>query len=56
MVTQKTYLQELEKLGINYKGKNFLIFQGDIESIAIQTAKDTTAMFEEICGLVVSIL
>ncbi|KAK4327870.1 hypothetical protein Pmani_001677 [Petrolisthes manimaculis] len=49
-VNQNTYLMELQKLGINYKGRNFLVFQGEIEYIALQNAKETTAMFEELCG------
>lgn len=45
-----TYLEELEKLGINVKAKNFLVFQGAVESIAMKNAKERTALFEEISG------
>lgn len=44
------YLAELKKLGINVKAKNFLVFQGDVESIAMKNAKERTALFEEISG------
>ncbi|UJR31961.1 hypothetical protein I4U23_019434 [Adineta vaga] len=42
------YTEELENLGIYPKAKNFLIFQGQVESIAMKTPKEFTAMFEEI--------
>ena len=32
-VSSPVYLKELEKLGINPKAKNFLVFQGAVESI-----------------------
>lgn len=40
----------MEKLGINVKAKNFLVFQGAVESIAMKNAKERTALFEEISG------
>lgn len=43
-------MEELEKLGINAKAKNFLVFQGAVESIAMKNAKELTALFEEISG------
>jgi structural maintenance of chromosome 1 len=46
------YLQDLEKLGINAKAKNFLVFQGAVESIAMKNPKERTALFEEISGYV----
>lgn len=49
-VQSQTYLEELEKLGINVKAKNFLVFQGAVESIAMKNAKERTALFEEISG------
>ncbi|CAF1161690.1 unnamed protein product [Adineta steineri] len=42
------YTEELENLGIIPKAKNFLIFQGQVESIAMKTPKEFTAMFEEL--------
>lgn len=49
-VTTQEYLAELEKLGINVKAKNFLVFQGAVESIAMKNPKERTALFEEISG------
>ncbi|CAF1616968.1 unnamed protein product [Rotaria magnacalcarata] len=42
------YTEELENMGIIPKAKNFLIFQGQVESIAMKTPKEFTAMFEEL--------
>uniref|UniRef100_A0A182NG19 SMC hinge domain-containing protein n=1 Tax=Anopheles dirus TaxID=7168 RepID=A0A182NG19_9DIPT len=50
VVSPQHYLGELEKIGINVKAKNFLVFQGAVESIAIKNAKERTALFEEISG------
>lgn len=49
-VSNNVYLQELEKLGINAKAKNFLVFQGAVESIAMKNPKERTILFEEISG------
>ncbi|XP_067011670.2 structural maintenance of chromosomes protein 1A [Anabrus simplex] len=49
-VTSQVYLSDLEKLGINAKAKNFLVFQGAVESIAMKNPKERTALFEEISG------
>merc|ERR1719445_1206575 len=49
-VAPKEYLAELEKIGINAKAKNFLVFQGAVESIAMKNPKERTALFEEISG------
>lgn len=46
------YMNSLEELGINAKAKNFLVFQGAVESIAMKNPKERTALFEEISGLV----
>lgn len=48
VVTSQVYLNELERLGINVKAKNFLVFQGAVESIAMKNPKERTALFEEI--------
>ncbi|XP_043260153.1 structural maintenance of chromosomes protein 1A isoform X2 [Colletes gigas] len=48
VVTSQVYLTELEHLGINVKAKNFLVFQGAVESIAMKNPKERTALFEEI--------
>lgn len=52
MVSNNEYLSELEKLRINVKGKNFLVFQGAVESVAMKNPKEMTALFEEISAYV----
>jgi len=49
-VTGQEYLRALEEVGINTKAKNFLVFQGAVESIAMKNPKERTALFEEISG------
>ncbi|XP_018333295.1 structural maintenance of chromosomes protein 1A [Agrilus planipennis] len=50
IVSNQEYLAELEKLRINVKAKNFLVFQGQVESVAMKNPKEMTALFEEISG------
>ena len=50
MVNPSRYFAELEKLGINVKAENFLVFQGAVENIAMKNPKERTALFEEISG------
>jgi structural maintenance of chromosome 1 len=47
-VSAVDYQNELEKIGIYLKAKNFLVYQGQVESIAIKNAKEITQVFEEI--------
>ena len=42
------YQNELEKIGIYLKAKNFLVYQGQVESIAMKNPKEITQVFEEI--------
>lgn len=49
-MSQLDYSNQLEKLGINVKAKNFLVFQGAVETIAMKNPKERTALFEEISG------
>jgi len=49
-VVSAQYMRELEELGINVKGKNFLVFQGAVESIAMKNPKERTSLFEELSG------
>merc|ERR1719245_1296929 len=49
-VSSQHYLKTLEKLGINVNAKNFLVFQGAVENIAMKNPKERTALFEEISG------
>lgn len=48
VVTPAEYNKRLEALGIFVKAKNFLVFQGAVESIAMKTPKERTQMFEKI--------
>ena len=50
VVSSSAYLKDLEQLGINVKAKNFLVFQGAVENIAMKNPKERTALFEEISG------
>ena len=47
-VSADAYNAELAKIGVLVKSKNFLVFQGTVESIAMKNAKERMAMFEEI--------
>ena len=49
-VGHQQYSVQLEELGINAKAKNFLVFQGAVENIAMKNPKERTALFEEISG------
>ena len=49
-MTNNTYLGELEKLGINVKAKNFLVYQGTVESMAVMDSVQRSALIEEISG------
>jgi hypothetical protein len=46
-VKVEEYSAALEKIGVLMKSKNFLVFQGQVESIAMKNAKERTVMFEE---------
>ncbi|XP_022237918.1 structural maintenance of chromosomes protein 1A-like isoform X3 [Limulus polyphemus] len=48
VVSHQEYASKLETLGINVKAKNFLVFQGAVESIAMKNPKERTGLFEEI--------
>jgi len=52
-VSSAAYNEELEKIGVLVKSKNFLVFQGTVESLAMKNAKERTAMFEEISRFVI---
>lgn len=49
-VTAKQYNEALEAENILIKARNFLVFQGDVEAIASQNAKDLTRLIEQISG------
>ncbi|ORY19873.1 structural maintenance of chromosome protein [Clohesyomyces aquaticus] len=49
-VTAKQYNEALEEQSILIKARNFLVFQGDVESVASQNPKDLTRLIEQISG------
>ncbi|KAL4367052.1 hypothetical protein GQ457_05G003340 [Hibiscus cannabinus] len=44
------YNGKLRSLGILVKARNFLVFQGDVESIASKNSKELTGLLEQISG------
>ncbi|VAI75573.1 unnamed protein product [Triticum turgidum subsp. durum] len=50
LVTWDDYNAKLRSLGILVKARNFLVFQGDVESIASKNPKELTALLEQIAG------
>jgi cation diffusion facilitator CzcD-associated flavoprotein CzcO len=44
------YNERLKEFGILVKARNFLVFQGDIESVASKSPKDLTALIEQVSG------
>nr|OQO24236.1 hypothetical protein B0A51_12292 [Rachicladosporium sp. CCFEE 5018] len=49
-VTAKQYNDALEAENILIKARNFLVFQGDVETVASQSPKDLTRLLEQISG------
>lgn len=50
-VTKVEYRLRLSSIGINVNARNFIIFQGQIESIAAMTSVERAKMIEELSGL-----
>eukprot|EP00053_Salpingoeca_punica_P018841 m.187119 g.187119 ORF g.187119 m.187119 type:complete len:1238 (-) comp17517_c0_seq1:164-3877(-) len=50
VVTWDDYNEFLTSIGLYVKARNFLVFQGDVESIAQKTPKQMTQLFETISG------
>ncbi|XP_010427175.1 PREDICTED: structural maintenance of chromosomes protein 1 [Camelina sativa] len=50
VVNLDEYNGKLRSLGILVKARNFLVFQGDVESIASKNPKELTGLLEEISG------
>ncbi|KAL5068070.1 hypothetical protein RYX36_018957 [Vicia faba] len=50
VVTWDVYNARLKSLGILVKARNFLVFQGDVESIASKNPKELTGLIEQISG------
>lgn len=48
--TAEAYSERLKEHGILIKARNFLVFQGDIESVASKSPKDLTALIEQVSG------
>ncbi|KAL0561481.1 hypothetical protein IC582_001909 [Cucumis melo] len=49
-VSWDEYNSKLRSLGILVKARNFLVFQGDVESIASKNPKELTGLLEQISG------
>lgn len=49
-VTWEVYEKRLRDIGVLVKARNFLVFQGDVESIASKSPKELTQLFEQISG------
>ncbi|EGZ12458.1 hypothetical protein PHYSODRAFT_517482 [Phytophthora sojae] len=47
-VSAETYQAQLKEIGILVKARNFLVFQGDVESIASKSPAELTKLFEQI--------
>jgi structural maintenance of chromosome 1 len=47
-VSAETYLNQLKEIGILVKARNFLVFQGDVESIASKSPAEFTTLLEQI--------
>jgi len=49
-VSKVDFDSKMREIGVIVKARNFLVFQGDVESIASKTPKQLTSFFEEISG------
>merc|ERR1712083_227803 len=49
-LNKEKYEEELSKIGVIVKARNFLVFQGDVTNIAGKTGKQLTKWFEQISG------
>ncbi|CAI5707450.1 unnamed protein product [Peronospora effusa] len=47
-VSAEKYQNQLKEIGILVKARNFLVFQGDVESIASKSPTELTKLFEQI--------
>jgi structural maintenance of chromosome 1 len=52
-VGKEEYMLALDDMGLNMKARNFLVFQGEVESMAMRDPRELTPLFEEISGSVV---
>ena len=49
-VTYEMYENVLQKIGVLVKARNFLVFQGDVESVASKSPLELTKLIEQISG------
>jgi len=49
-VTFAQYEKELAKIGVLLKARNFLVFQGDVESLAHKSPKEMVELLEQVSG------
>jgi len=49
-VSWEEYQSTLEEFGIVVKARNFLIFQGQVDALAMKSGKELTGLFERISG------
>jgi len=49
-VSEEVYKNALEEISVLSNAKNFLVFQGDVTSVANKTGKELTKLFEVISG------
>ncbi|TYZ67259.1 hypothetical protein PybrP1_001466 [[Pythium] brassicae (nom. inval.)] len=49
-VSFDAYQQRLKDIGILVKARNFLVFQGDVESVAAKSPEELTKLFEQIAA------
>ncbi|KAJ3442828.1 structural maintenance of chromosomes smc family member [Anaeramoeba flamelloides] len=49
-VKVKEFMERLQELGVDVKNRNFLVFQGDVQSIADKSPKELTELLEKISG------
>ncbi|CAI5727320.1 unnamed protein product [Peronospora destructor] len=47
-VSSESYQNQLKEIGVLVKARNFLVFQGDVESIASKSPTELTKLFEQI--------
>ncbi|KAJ0246997.1 Structural maintenance of chromosomes protein 1 [Hirschfeldia incana] len=50
VVNWEEYNGKLKSIGILVKARNFLVFQGDVESVASKNSKELTGLIEQISG------
>lgn len=49
-VTYEAYEALLQKIGVLVKARNFLVFQGDVETVASKSPRELTKLLEQVSG------